>query len=98
MESIIEEDREMKNFFRNKILKVPISIREAASKKNVDTSFNDPSMITNTARVDFNDKNLDNVRFIKMNSLPAVSHHLTHKHYVDNAIHEGTLVRYIEDN
>ena len=37
MESIIEEDKEMKKFFKNKILKVPISIREAASKKYVDT-------------------------------------------------------------
>ena len=55
-------------------------------------------MITITAHVDFNDKNLDNVRFIKMNSLPAVSLHLTHKDYVDNAIHEGILVRYIEDS
>ena len=33
MESIIEKDRETKNFFKNKIIKVPISIREAASKK-----------------------------------------------------------------
>ena len=45
-------------------------------------------MITNIAHVDFNDKNLDNVRFFKVNSLPAVSQHLTHKHYLDNAIHE----------
>ena len=54
-------------------------------------------MITTTAHVDFDDKNLDNVRFIKMNSLTAVSEHLTHKHYVDNTIHESTLARYIED-
>ena len=73
MESIIEEDIEKKNFFRIKILKVPISIREAASKNYVDTSFNDPSMITNTAHVDFNDKNLDNLRFNKMNSLLSYS-------------------------
>ena len=37
MESKIEEDIEMKNFFRNKILKVPISFREAASKQYSDT-------------------------------------------------------------
>ena len=37
MESIIEEDIKMKNFFTNKILKVPISFREAASEKHVDT-------------------------------------------------------------
>ena len=45
-------------------------------------------MITITAHVDFNDKNLHNVRFNKKNILPAFSQHLTHKHYVDNAIHE----------
>ena len=55
-------------------------------------------MITNSAQVDFNDKNLDNVRFFKVNSLPAVSQHSTHEHYVDNAIQEGPLVRYIEDS
>ena len=32
MENNIEEDIEMKNLFRNKILKVPISFREAASE------------------------------------------------------------------
>ena len=55
-------------------------------------------MIKDTAHVDFNDKNLDNFRFIKMNSVPAVSQHLTHKHHVDNAIHECTFGRYIEDS
>ena len=45
-------------------------------------------MIRNTAQVDFNEKNLDKVSFIKMNSLPAVSQHLTHKYYVDNDIHD----------
>ena len=45
-------------------------------------------MIKNTAHVDFNDKNLDNVRFVKVNSMPAVGEHLTAKHYVDNAIDE----------
>ena len=38
-------------------------------------------------------KNLDKFSFIKMNSLPPVSQHLTHKYYVDNAIHEKILVR-----
>ena len=40
----------------------------------------------NTAHVDFNDKNPENVRFIKVNSLPAVREHLTIKFYVDEAI------------
>ena len=37
MESNIEEDIEMKNFFRKKLLKVSISIRVVASKKYVET-------------------------------------------------------------
>ena len=37
IESNIEEDIEMKNFLRNKIPKVPSTIREEASKKYVDT-------------------------------------------------------------
>ena len=37
MESNIEEDIEMKNFFRNNFPKVSISIRVVASKKHVDT-------------------------------------------------------------
>ena len=37
MENNIEEDLQVKNFFRNKILKVPINFREAASKQYVDT-------------------------------------------------------------
>ena len=40
----------------------------------------------NTAHVDFNEKNLDNVRFDKVNSMPAVEEHLTARNYVDNAI------------
>ena len=56
------------------------------TKSNVDKKFDDPSIIKNTAHVDFNDKNLDNVRFVKVNSMPAVGVHLTTKYYVDNAI------------
>ena len=76
----------MKNQFRIKNLPDPISIKEAATKKYVDNKFNDPSIIKNTTHVDFNDKNLDNVRFVKVNSMPAVGEHLTAKYYVDNAI------------
>ena len=56
------------------------------TKIYVDNKFNDPSIIRNNAHVDFNDKNLDNVRFVKVNSLPEVREHLTPKHYVENAI------------
>ena len=59
---------------------------EITTKNCVDRKFNDPSIIKNTAHVDFNDKNLENVRFVKVNSMPAVRGHLTPKYYVDQAI------------
>ena len=48
--------------------------------------FKDPSTIKNTAHVDFNDKNLDNIRFVKNNSMPAVREHLRPNFYVDQTI------------
>ena len=50
-------------------------------KKNID-----PSIIKNTTHFDFNDRNFDIVRFIQVNSFPAIPEHLTAKIYVDNAI------------
>ena len=47
--------------------------------------MNDPSILRNTIYVDFNDKNLDNVRFVKVNCLSAVREHLTPKVFVDEA-------------
>ena len=97
IESNIEEDIDLKNEYRIKNIPDPISTTEACSKKYVDNLFNDPSIIKNTAHVDFNDKNLDNVRFVKVNSMPAVGEHLTAKYYVDNVIsnrvNEKSLLR-----
>ena len=76
----------MKNQNRNNKLPDPKNIREAASKIYVDNKFNEPSIIKNSTQVDFKDKNLDNVRFIKVNSMPAVGEPLTAKYFVDNAI------------
>ena len=56
----------------NSTLTVPKTKIELPTKKYVNKNFNDPSVTKNTALVDFNDKNLDNVRFIKLNSMPAV--------------------------
>ena len=75
-----------------------ISIRETASKVYVDKKFTDPSIIKNTAHVDFNVKNLDKVRFVQVYSLSSVSQQLTAMQYVDDAINESTLVRINEDN
>ena len=63
--SIIERDNIIRNQYRFKHLPDPISIREQASKNYVEKKFNDPSIIENTTHVDFNDKNLDNLRFVK---------------------------------
>ena len=64
--------------------------------------MNDPSTIRKTAHVDFNNKNLDNVCFVKLNSVPAIREHLTPIFYVDQAVshsvHEPTLVKNNQDN
>ena len=97
IESNIEENIDMKNQFRIKNLPDPISNREAASKYYVYIRLNDPSKIKKTAHVDFNDKNLHNVRFVKVNSMPAVGEHLTAKYYVNqaisNTVNEASLLR-----
>ena len=89
IEANIEEDIDLKNQNRIKNSPDPISIREAISKNYVDSNFNDPSIIRNTSHVDFNDKNLDNVRFIKVNSMPTLEKQLTPQIYVDQAISHG---------
>ena len=55
IESIIEEDIDLRNQYRNKKIADPSSIREAASKHYVDNLFNDPSVIKNTEHIDLND-------------------------------------------
>ena len=88
-EANIEEDKDLKNQYRIKILPHPISIRETCTENYVDKKFNDPSIIKNTAHVDFTDENLDKVRFIKVNSFPTIEEHLTPKIYVNQAISDG---------
>ena len=65
----------MKTQFKLKNLLQPTTIRKAASRLSVDFTFNNPSKIKNIAHVDFIDKNLDNVRFIKLNSYPVIGEH-----------------------
>ena len=89
IESNFDEGLRLKNHCRSNCLKDPISIREAASKCNADTLFNDPSILKNIEHSDFNDKNLNNVRFVKVNSKPAVGEHLTAKYYVDNSFYNS---------
>ena len=90
IESIIEEDIELKNQYRIKILLDPISLREPASKNYVDNIFRKD--------IDFNDVKLEHIKFVKVNYSPAIGQHLTLKVYVDNAIDETSLVRNNKDN
>ena len=59
---------------------------EIPTKIYVDNKFNDPSIKRNTVHVAFNDKIPDNVRFVNINSMPAVGEHLTSKNCFDKAI------------
>ena len=61
-------------------------------KSHTDKKVNDPSKTRNNVHVDFNDRTLDNVRFVKVNSLFAMREQFTPKFYVDSSIHEPTLV------
>ena len=57
--------------------------------------FNDPSIKKITNHVDFNDKNLDNLKFVKVNNMPAVEEHLTSIIYVNNAISD--IISYVDN-
>ena len=70
----------------NSSLTSPKTILEIPTKNYVDSKFNDSSIIKNTDHVDFNDKNLDNVYAIRVNSYPILDAELTSKFYVDNFI------------
>ena len=98
IEANIEEDIDLKNYYRIKITPDPISIREACSKNYVDNLFNNPSVLKNTAHIDLTYKNITNARNIQVKQLPQIDSHLTAKLYVDNAIDESTLVRNNQDN
>ena len=89
IESNVEEDIELKNQYRTNNLPDPMSTREAASKNYVDNKFIDPSIIENTAHVEFIDKNLNNFHSIKVNSFPTLEVQLTPKIFVDQAISDG---------
>ena len=89
VESILEEDIDLKIQYRVIILPDPISIRETHNKNYVVNKFLDPSLMKNTTHVDFNDKNLDNVRSFKVNSFPTIEEQLTPKICVDQALSDG---------
>ena len=59
IESIFDEDIDMKNQFKNKILLDLNSDNQPVSKRFVGDKFIDPSIIKHFAHVDVNDENLD---------------------------------------
>ena len=72
LEANIEENFHLESLFRIENLADPINIREAVSKNYVNNKYNDPILIKDTAHVELKAKNLDNVRFFKVNSMTAV--------------------------
>ena len=81
-----DEKLEQDSIILNSTLTSPKTIIKVPTKNYVDKQFKDPSIIKNTDHVDFNNKDLDKVRFIKVNSFPTLEEHLTPKIYVDQAI------------
>ena len=63
-------------------------ILEIPTKNYVDNNFNDSSIIKNTDHVDFNEKILDNVHSIEVNSYPTLDAQLTPKFYVDHFVRD----------
>ena len=84
---------EQNSIVLNSTLTLPKTIMKLPTKSYIDKKFKDPSIVKSTAHVDFNAKILDKVRFVKVNSMPAVGEHLTAKFYVDNAIAEPSILR-----
>ena len=81
-----DEKLERGHILLNSTLTSPKTILEIPTKNYVDNKFNDSSIIKNTDHVDFNDKNLDYVHSIKVNSYPTLDEQLTPKFYVDNFV------------
>ena len=92
-----DEKLEQDSIILNSTLTSPKTILEIPTKNYVDSKFNDPSIIKNTDHVDFNNKILDNVHSIKINSYPTHDHHLAPKFYVDHFVldnvDEASLLR-----
>ena len=84
-----DEKLKQSSIILNSTLTSPKTIIEVPTKSYFDKQFIDPSIIKNTNHVDFNNRDLDNVIFFKLNSFPTLEEHLTLKIYVKNAIFNG---------
>ena len=86
IESNFEENIDMKYQFRIKIIPMPLDDEERLQMFYVDIEFEDSSIIRNTTDIDFTDKKVENITFVKVNYEPAVDSLLTAKIFVDNLI------------
>ena len=96
IEKNIKEDIDLKNQFRIKDLRDPVTLADACSKNYFDNFFIDPSIIKNSAHIDLYDRNNTNARFFQVNQLPQIDSQSTAKLYIDKAIDETSLVRIIK--
>ena len=83
----LDPDEKLKqdSLILNSTLTSPKTIIELPTKNYIGKKFDDSSIIKNLDHVDFNDKILDNVHSIKVNSFPTLEEHLTPKIFVDQA-------------
>ena len=88
-----EEKNDMKIQLRFRKLLEPSQPKEPATILYVDIKFYDSSKFKENAHVDINDKCLDKVQFVLVNSLTGVGKQLTIKLYVDITMDEITLAR-----
>ena len=89
IEANIEEDIDSNNQFRIINLPDPISIREAASKNNVDNSINEVSLVRNNRDNDFGNYNLTNENSITLNTQAIDDNQVITKAYVDQLLQEN---------
>ena len=77
-ESSLDPDEKLErgHILLNSTLTTPKTTLEIPAKNHVDNKFKDPSIIKNTDHVDFNDKYINNVHSIKVNSFPTLEEHI----------------------
>ena len=93
----LDPDKKLKqdSIFLHSTLTSPKTINELTTKNYVDKKFNVIYSLKNTDHVDFNNKNLDNVGWVKDNKMPAIEQHLTPKLYVDNILSD--ILSYVDN-
>ena len=98
LEKKFAKDIDMKIQFKNIFLHNPFDSQDVVEKSYVHDMENNHIVTGNTKPVEFNDKNVDNVRFDKLNSPPAVREQLTPKLYVNQSVNEPTLEKIIHND